>query len=128
MFGVCFFRQKRDPSAPRGFVQVTCARFQNVSAGVHCAPMPFVQRSVVLITDLPFIGLFKRVMQLLGPIHFEAGSAVLEAAFLNMNAWCVRVFLCYTLSVSWLMQPECVWRLAPAGPPRGRAPSLSCRY
>jgi hypothetical protein len=43
----------------------------------------------VIVTDLPFVGLFKRVLQVMGPIHFEAGSPVLEAAFLNMNAWYV---------------------------------------
>ena len=40
-----------------------------------------------MITDLPFVGLFKRVVRLLGPVHSDAGPAVLEAAYLNMNAW-----------------------------------------
>lgn len=93
LFGFCFFRQSRDASARRGFVQASVI-FTHCNR--HCVlivSLYLLQRSVVIITELPFVSLFKRAMRLLGPIHASAGSAVLEAAFLNINAWYVILFL-----------------------------------
>lgn len=66
LFGYCFFRQQRDPALPRGFFQ----------------------KAVVIVTDLPYVGLFKKIVHVLGPLYFEAGHAALEAAFNNFHAWC----------------------------------------
>ena len=50
-----------------------------------------LQKSVVIITQLPFVTFFKRVAEVVGTMFFEAGSTVFEVAHLNASSWCVPV-------------------------------------
>jgi hypothetical protein len=65
LHGYVFFRQEKDPTVARGYVQ----------------------RSVVLMSPHPYVGLFKKVMSVVGPIFFECGQTLLEAAYQNVAAW-----------------------------------------
>ncbi|KAJ1968749.1 hypothetical protein H4R35_006342, partial [Dimargaris xerosporica] len=57
-YGHVFFRQKKDPCVRRGCFQ----------------------KSLVLLSPLPYHGLFTKIVSLLGPPYFELGPSVLEAA------------------------------------------------
>lgn len=65
LYGYVFFRQKQDPSIRRGFFQ----------------------KSVVLLSQHPFIGLFSKLVSVLGPAYFEVGKPMLETAFHNIASW-----------------------------------------
>ncbi|KAJ2611118.1 hypothetical protein H4S08_003306 [Coemansia sp. RSA 1365] len=65
LHGHVFFRQKRDPLMRRGGFQ----------------------RSVVIISQQPFHGLFTRLAHALGPLCFDLGPTILEAAAHNVAAW-----------------------------------------
>ncbi|KAF9080082.1 Protein dennd6a [Mortierella sp. AD031] len=65
LYGYVFFRQKQDPSIRRGYFQ----------------------KSVVLLTQHPFIGLFSKVVSVLGPAYFEIGKPMLETAFHDIARW-----------------------------------------
>ncbi|KAF9984532.1 Protein dennd6a, partial [Modicella reniformis] len=65
LYGYVFFRQKQDPSIRRGYFQ----------------------KSVVLLSQHPFIGLFSKLVSVLGPAYFEVGKPMLEAAFHNIGSW-----------------------------------------
>ncbi|CAG9137604.1 unnamed protein product [Plutella xylostella] len=64
-WGFVYFRQVKDPSLPRGYFQ----------------------KSIILLTRLPFINLFYKVVQLIAPKHFEDGESSLEAACHDINRW-----------------------------------------
>jgi hypothetical protein len=42
---------------------------------------------VTLVTSKPFIGLFKRIMSLVGPLYFDHGDTLLESTFQNIASW-----------------------------------------
>ncbi|KAG0053301.1 Protein dennd6a [Gryganskiella cystojenkinii] len=65
LYGYVFFRQKQDPSIRRGYFQ----------------------KSVVLLSQHPFIGLFSKLVSALGPAYFEVGKPMLETAFHDMARW-----------------------------------------
>ncbi|KAJ1667919.1 hypothetical protein IW140_003453 [Coemansia sp. RSA 1813] len=65
LYGHVFFRQKRDPLMRRGGFQ----------------------RSVAIISHLPYHGLFSRMAHMLGPMYFDLGTAILEAAAQNVSSW-----------------------------------------
>ncbi|KAJ2783971.1 hypothetical protein GGI15_002401 [Coemansia interrupta] len=65
LYGHVFFRQKRDPLMRRGGFQ----------------------RSVAVISHLPYHGLFSRMAHMLGPLYFDLGTAILEAAAHNVASW-----------------------------------------
>jgi len=65
LHGYVFFRQVKDASIARGYLQ----------------------KSVVLMSPHPYVGLFKKVMSVVGPIFFECGQTLLEAAYQNIAAW-----------------------------------------
>ncbi|KAJ1937701.1 hypothetical protein FBU59_004674, partial [Linderina macrospora] len=65
LYGHVFFRQKRDPLMRRGGFQ----------------------RSVAIISHLPYHGLFTRMAHMLGPLYFDLGTAILEAAAHNISSW-----------------------------------------
>lgn len=46
-----------------------------------------MQRSVVLMSPHSYVGLFKKVMSVVGPIFFECGQTLLEAAYQNLACW-----------------------------------------
>ena len=56
-YGYVYFRQVKDRTARRGYFQ----------------------KSLVLLTRLPFVRLFSHVVQLISPQFFECGDASLEA-------------------------------------------------
>jgi len=64
-YGFTFFRQKKDPTNKRGYLQ----------------------KSVVLISQHPFIGLYKKLMTLVGPMFFTYDEALLESTFQNVCNW-----------------------------------------
>ncbi|KAJ1658061.1 hypothetical protein IWQ61_002648 [Dispira simplex] len=57
-YGYVFFRQKRDPYLRRGCFQ----------------------KSLVLLSPLPYHGLFSKLVRILGPLYFDLGHVVLESA------------------------------------------------
>lgn len=66
LFGYTFFRQRRDASVSRGYFQ----------------------KSVVIISHLPCLSLFRRVVSALGPLSFEHGaSSALDAVVHDVAAW-----------------------------------------
>ncbi|KAG0258689.1 Protein dennd6a [Mortierella polycephala] len=65
LYGYVFFRQKQDPSIRRGYFQ----------------------KSVVILSQHPFIGLFSKLVSILGPAYFEVGKPMLETAFHNIAGW-----------------------------------------
>lgn len=65
LYGYVFFRQKQDPSIRRGYFQ----------------------KSLVLLSQHPFIGLFSKLVSALGPAYFEVGKPMLETAFHDMARW-----------------------------------------
>ncbi|KAF8948002.1 Protein dennd6a [Haplosporangium gracile] len=65
LYGYVFFRQKQDPSIRRGYFQ----------------------KSVVVLTQHPFIGLFSKIVSVLGPAYFEIGKPMLETAFHDIARW-----------------------------------------
>ncbi|KAJ2159012.1 hypothetical protein GGF46_003345 [Coemansia sp. RSA 552] len=65
LHGHVFFRQKRDPLMRRGGFQ----------------------RSVVIISHLPYHGLFARLAHVLGPLYFDLGTTILETAAHNIASW-----------------------------------------
>ncbi|CAO3589267.1 unnamed protein product [Absidia cylindrospora] len=65
LYGHVFFRQKKDPSIRRGYFQ----------------------KSLVLLSQHPYVGLFSRIVAILGPSFFDAGQPMLEAAVMNIVNW-----------------------------------------
>ncbi|KAF9899094.1 Protein dennd6a, partial [Linnemannia zychae] len=65
LYGYVFFRQKQDPSIRRGYFQ----------------------KSVVVLTQHPYIGLFSKIVSVLGPAYFEIGKPMLETAFHDIARW-----------------------------------------
>ncbi|CAO3622313.1 unnamed protein product [Cunninghamella echinulata] len=65
LYGYVFFRQKKDSTIRRGYFQ----------------------KSLVLISQHPFVGLFSRIVSILGPAFFDAGQPMLEAAVMNIIQW-----------------------------------------
>ena len=65
LFGYVYFSQKRDLSKPR----------------------KFFQKSLVLISDLPYISLFKQVIEIVGPLYFDHGESIFEAVSSCLKSW-----------------------------------------
>ncbi|KAI8977647.1 hypothetical protein BDF20DRAFT_821090 [Mycotypha africana] len=65
LYGYVFFRQKKDSTIRRGYFQ----------------------KSLVLLSQHPFVGLFPRLISILGPSYFELGQPMLEAACMNIAQW-----------------------------------------
>ncbi|KAF2356700.1 hypothetical protein FHG87_012548 [Trinorchestia longiramus] len=65
MYGYVYFRQVKDKSLKRGYFQ----------------------KSVVLLSVLPLVGLFTRVLEVLAPEYFDCGPASIEAACHNIDQW-----------------------------------------
>ncbi|XP_031552290.1 protein DENND6A-like [Actinia tenebrosa] len=64
-YGFVYFRQVKDPSIQRGYFQ----------------------KSLVLISRLPYLNLFSEVVRTLAPEFFENGLPSLEAACNNIDQW-----------------------------------------
>jgi len=65
IFGYTFFRQAKDASLARGFLQ----------------------KSVVLLSYHNDVNLFKEAIRTVGNSYFQYGEPILEAAWLNIRAW-----------------------------------------
>ncbi|TMW63520.1 hypothetical protein Poli38472_002461 [Pythium oligandrum] len=65
LYGFVLFRQQRDASRSRGYFQ----------------------RALVIVSSLPYVDLFDRVLRVIGPLFFQAGASVLEALYENMLVW-----------------------------------------
>lgn len=64
-YGFAYFRQVKDPSIQRGYFQ----------------------KSVVLISRLPYVNLFSEVIQVVAPSFFENGELSLEAVCHDIDQW-----------------------------------------
>jgi len=65
LFGYTCFRQRKDPTNPRGYFQ----------------------KSVVWLSSLPFLSLFTRCVTLVGQTYHEYGGSGVEAAMTNVRGW-----------------------------------------
>ncbi|CAI4227786.1 unnamed protein product [Auanema sp. JU1783] len=65
LYGFVHFRQQKDPTIPRGYYQ----------------------KSIVLLTVLPFYNLFQTVVSRLAPSFFDNGEPVVEAACHDIDCW-----------------------------------------
>ncbi|XP_029828190.2 protein DENND6B isoform X2 [Ixodes scapularis] len=63
--GYVYFRQVKDPNVRRGYLQ----------------------KSLVVLTRLPLVGLFSRVLSLVAQEYFRTGHPSLEAACRSMDSW-----------------------------------------
>ncbi|XP_059167731.1 protein DENND6A-like isoform X2 [Physella acuta] len=64
-YGFVYFRQTKDRSIRRGYFQ----------------------KSVVLVTKLPFVALFNQVISIVAPEYFDNGEPSLEAACHDIDQW-----------------------------------------
>ncbi|XP_064473362.1 protein DENND6B-like isoform X2 [Ornithodoros turicata] len=64
-YGYVYFRQVKDPSVRRGYFQ----------------------KSVVVLTRLPLLGLFSKALSLIAPEYFNCGDPSIEAACQSMDQW-----------------------------------------
>ncbi|TFK46108.1 DUF1630-domain-containing protein [Heliocybe sulcata] len=65
LYGFSYFAQNKDPSSKRGYLQ----------------------RSLVILTHHPYPALFDAVIDILGPLYFQHGHAMLETACHNIANW-----------------------------------------
>jgi len=65
LYGYVLFRQRKDETLKRGYFQ----------------------KSVVILSFLPYDGLFKEMIRLIGPSYFDLGPPLFEAICLNIAAW-----------------------------------------
>lgn len=65
LFGFVHFRQVKDASNPRGFFQ----------------------KSIVLISRLPYIDLFQRIVMTFGAVYYSYGAPILDALVRDINGW-----------------------------------------
>ncbi|CAE6352562.1 unnamed protein product [Rhizoctonia solani] len=65
LYGYASFMQRKDPASKRGYLQ----------------------RSVVFLTHLPWVGLFDNAISIFGPMFFTHGSAMLQSGCLNICNW-----------------------------------------
>ncbi|CAK4080298.1 unnamed protein product [Aphanomyces euteiches] len=64
-YGFVLFRQRKDTTRHRGYFQ----------------------KSLVIVTELPFVGLYDRVLRIVGPLYFQVGNPLLEALYENVSQW-----------------------------------------
>ena len=65
LFGYVYFCQRRDASRQR----------------------KYFQKSLVLLSELPYVTLFKQVVEILGPLYFDHGESIFEAANSCLKTW-----------------------------------------
>ncbi|CAE6480717.1 unnamed protein product [Rhizoctonia solani] len=65
LYGYASFLQRKDPTSKRGYLQ----------------------RSVVFLTHLPWVGLFDKAISIFGPMFFAHGNAMLQSGCLNICSW-----------------------------------------
>eukprot|EP00002_Diphylleia_rotans_P032204 TRINITY_DN6745_c0_g1_i1.p1 TRINITY_DN6745_c0_g1~~TRINITY_DN6745_c0_g1_i1.p1 ORF type:complete len:391 (-),score=57.13 TRINITY_DN6745_c0_g1_i1:1179-2351(-) len=65
VYGYAVFRQQRDVTEKRGYLQ----------------------KSLVLLSMRPYVGLFEKVMSIVGPLYFQYGIPLLECAWNGIQLW-----------------------------------------
>ena len=65
LYGIVYFRQYKDLDKPR----------------------KFSQRSLVLLSELPYISLYKQTIEILGPLYFDHGESIFEAVNSCVKSW-----------------------------------------
>ncbi|CAO1627971.1 unnamed protein product [Parajaminaea phylloscopi] len=65
LYGYTFFRQKRDSAIRRGYFQ----------------------KSLVILTHLPYVALFSDIVSKLGPLYFDHGESILESFCSSVTKW-----------------------------------------
>ncbi|CAE7170492.1 unnamed protein product [Rhizoctonia solani] len=65
LYGYASFMQRKDPTSKRGYLQ----------------------RSVVFLTHLPWVGLFDKALGIFGPMFFTHGNTMLQSGCLNICNW-----------------------------------------
>ncbi|KAH7341891.1 hypothetical protein B0J17DRAFT_648460 [Rhizoctonia solani] len=65
LYGYASFMQRKDPTSKRGYLQ----------------------RSVVFLTHLPWVGLFDKAISIFGPMFFTHGNTMLQSGCLNICNW-----------------------------------------
>lgn len=65
IYGYSFFRQRRDATIRRGYFQ----------------------KSLVILSHLPYVSLFSEIVAKLGPLYFEHGAPILEAFANAVTKW-----------------------------------------
>lgn len=65
LFGYVYFRQQRDLTKPR----------------------KFFQKSLVLLSEHPYISLFRQVIEIVGPLYFDHGESIFEAINSCLRSW-----------------------------------------
>ena len=65
LFGFVYFCQRRDASKQR----------------------KYFQKSLVLLSELPYVTLFKQVIEILGPLYFDHGESIFEAVNSCLKSW-----------------------------------------
>ncbi|KAJ7284512.1 hypothetical protein C8J57DRAFT_1447020 [Mycena rebaudengoi] len=114
MYGFAHFTQRKDPASRRGYEQ----------------------RSLVILTHLPFPALFGRITGLLGPLFQKHGLPMLEAACHNIATWSDPTpgtsielgFLGTVLSVELPQSPEQQQLAGKAYDPRQHILASSCAF
>ncbi|ETW03613.1 hypothetical protein H310_05017 [Aphanomyces invadans] len=64
-YGFVLFRQRKDATQSRGYFQ----------------------KSMVVLTEVPFVGLYDRVLRIVGPLFFQVGNPLLQALYENFGQW-----------------------------------------
>ncbi|EQC41650.1 hypothetical protein SDRG_01608 [Saprolegnia diclina VS20] len=65
LYGFVLFRQRKDAAKTRGYFQ----------------------KAIVIVTQTPFVGLYERVLRVVGPLYFQVGNPLLEALYDNVLQW-----------------------------------------
>ncbi|CAO1619207.1 unnamed protein product [Jaminaea pallidilutea] len=65
LYGYVFFCQRRDPSIRRGYFQ----------------------KSLVILSHLPYVALFGEIVSKLGPLYFQHGDSILESFSDTVTKW-----------------------------------------
>ncbi|KDO34569.1 hypothetical protein SPRG_00632 [Saprolegnia parasitica CBS 223.65] len=65
LYGFVLFRQRKDAAKARGYFQ----------------------KAIVIVTQTPFVGLYERVLRVVGPLYFQVGNPLLEALYDNVLQW-----------------------------------------
>ena len=65
LYGEVFFRQIRNPKLARGYFQ----------------------KSIVIVSQHPYSGFFRRCARVVGPLYFEFGDEVLDAVCRSIDEW-----------------------------------------
>lgn len=65
LYGFVLFRQQRDESRTRGYLQ----------------------KALVIVSEKPYVDLYDRVLRVTGPLFFTAGAQVLQALYDGIRRW-----------------------------------------